>query len=76
MSGSLSHFVTAVHFDRWQVSKCEPYACSQKRKSEDVNGEAANGQTEVKKEDDDDAEEVNIKIFKVHSVSVPRSVDF
>lgn len=33
--------------------------CSQKRKSEDLNGEATNGQTEVKKEEDE-AEEVTL----------------
>lgn len=32
-------------------------SCSQKRKSEDLNGEDTNGQTELKKEEDD-AEEV------------------
>lgn len=28
-------------------------SCSQKRKSEDLNGEDTNGQTELKKEEDD-----------------------
>lgn len=34
-----------------------------------MNGEAANGQTEVKKEDADVADEVNIKIMKCMYVS-------
>lgn len=33
-------------------------SCSQKRKSEDLTGEATNGQNELKKEEDD-VEEVN-----------------
>lgn len=37
--------------------------CSQKRKSEDLNGEATNGQPEVKKEEDTVEE---VKLFQMH----------
>lgn len=40
-------------------------SCSQKRKSEDLNGEATNGQTEVKKEEDAPEE---VKHFYVSDV--------
>lgn len=61
VSEMVSNFVALVHSGRCRESKREPCSCSQKRKSDDVNGGATNGQTEVKKEgDEDDAEEVNM----------------